>query len=187
VFAPEYSNAVIGTLLTLPGRELPLVPPPNESAAAVLLPVSACNVVVVGEDPPPEPPPGPLPVDGGDAGLECCPEPHARDAARKSKTMISKQTESASLGLQHMAETPRHRIAGTEREAASVPVQRNERQFRNVRWQLGNAMRVLATVFAGSCSSGQSTGQDYTGLDDVISPAIPEKSAHRPVRILDSH
>ena len=86
----------MGTLLTFPGRLLPLVPPAKESAAEVLLPVSACKAVIAGEEPPgllPEPPPdGAVPGVAVEVGLECCAEPQEREAA-KDKT--SATTESA--------------------------------------------------------------------------------------------
>src|SRR5947209_7793320 len=76
----------MGTLLTFPGRPLPLVPPGKESAAEVLLPVSASNVVVVGDDPPPLEPPAPGPEVAGGAALECWPDPHASDAIASRTT-----------------------------------------------------------------------------------------------------
>ena len=97
----------MGTLLTFPGRPLPLVPPAKESAAAVLLPVSAWSVVVGVGEPPAEPlvpepvPDGPgevgvVPDDPVEVGAKCCgPPPHARQNIARKMIMT---TENAGEG-----------------------------------------------------------------------------------------
>src|ERR1700740_306421 len=97
----------MGTLLTFPGRLLPLVPPAKESAAEVLLPASACKVVIPGEEPPallPEPPPdGAVPDVPADVGLEGCADPQEKEAATRKTSAISENTW---RGLQRITGPP---------------------------------------------------------------------------------